>query len=61
MKIADYKRPSDWELFFKHRTNYIPIKLLEQKYKVSIDFTTVRIPEEFDNIDASKDVIVLVI
>lgn len=59
MKIADYKRPSDWELFFKHRTNYIPIKLLEQKYKVSIDFTTVRIPEEFDNIDASKDVIVL--
>ena len=59
MKIADYKRPSDWELFFKHRTNYIPLKLLEQKYKVSIDFTTVRIPEEFDNIDASKDVIVL--
>ena len=58
MKIADYKRPSDWELFFKHRTNYIPIKLLEQKYKVSIDFTTVRIPEELKNIDSSKDVIV---
>ena len=58
MKIADYKRPSDWELFFKHRTNYLPLKLLEQKYKVTIDFTTVRIPEELKNIDSSKDVIV---
>ena len=37
MKIADYKKPSDWELFFKHRTNYIPLKILEQKYKLSID------------------------
>ncbi len=59
MKIADYKRPSDWELFFKHRTNYIPLKLLEQKYNISIDFTTVRIPSEFDDIDGSKDLIVL--
>ena len=59
MKIADYKKPSDWELFFKHRTNYIPLEFFENKYKTSIDFTILRIPEELDNIDGTKDTIIL--
>lgn len=59
MKIAEYKRPSDWELFFKHRTNYIPLKLLEHKFNRSIDFTILRIPQDIENIDGTKDIIII--
>lgn len=60
MKIEDHKTPSDWELFFKHRTTfYIPLDILEKKYKVSIDFTILRTPEDIAKVDGGKDVVIL--
>ena len=59
MKIADYKKPSDWELFFKHRTKYIPLKLLEQKFNTSIDFNILICPDHIAKIDGSKETIII--
>ena len=59
MKIADYKKPSDWELFFKHRTRYIPLKLLEKKFNTTIDFNILICPDHIAKIDGSKETIII--